>query len=75
MNLRKSVSIPAARHVGVLGRLARDRPRVSTPMVVDKSERDAVSLVPRVGSEEIIIESTAIYSVQTFIPGGAEVFT
>ena len=68
MNLRKSFSIPAAGHVGVLGRLARDRPRVSTPMVVDKSERDAVSLVPRVGPEEII-ESTAFNSVQTFIPG------
>ena len=68
MNLRKSFSIPAARHVGVLGRLARDRPRVSTPMVVDKSERDAVSLVPRVGPEEIV-ESTAFNSVQTFIPG------
>ena len=68
MNLRKSVSIPAARHVGVLGRLARDRPRVATPMVVDKSEGDAVSLVPRVRPEEII-EATAFNSVQTFIPG------
>ena len=74
MNLRKSLFIPAARHVGVLGRLACDRPRVSTTMVVDKSKRDAVSLVPRVGPEEIV-ESTAFNSVQTFIPGGAEVFT